>query len=186
MSKKVTNIKEVKENQIKVTYGELRNIIMTAIKPNAPSAYQKMITPSNPEKMSGKAKIKLMRLSGRLNPVLEIIEKGRMAILEKYCKKDENDKLKTKLNDRLVPQYTKRDGKGNPVLDIPKDLPREAFVYDFGTKENEDKFNKEWAEVLEDDAEIPGERITISADDIPDNILPIELGLLEKLIKFEE
>ena len=191
MTKKVTSLKEVKENQIKITKGELRNLILLS-QPGMPNSYQKLINPVNPEKMSGKVKVKMMRLSMRLNPVLQQIEKEREGIVKIFAVKDEKGNPKTKLNPTLISKYAKKDagnrimidGKGDPILDLPKDLPQEAMVYDMGDKEKE--FNEELSKLLKEAAEISGERITIDAEDVPDNMLPYELEFLSKLINFKE
>ena len=159
MTKKVTSLKEVKENQIKITKGELRNLILFS-QPGIPNAYQKLINPVNPDKMSGKAKVKMMRLTMRLNPVLQKIEEEREGIAKIFAVKDKKGEPKTKLN------------------------PQETMVYDMGDKGKE--FNEELSKLLKEDVEIPGERIIIDAEDVPDNMLPYELELLNKIINFKD
>lgn len=188
---KIEKIKE--DNQIHLTNGQLRAIMLFSSN-QGPSAYQKMVSPSDPKKMSGKTKIKLMRLSMRLNPILEAIEKVRKELVDKYCERDEKGEPKIKLPDHLIQTFSKKDKegkivkdqKGKAILEIPENFPKESMIYDFGTLEKEKAFNKEWAEVFEEDAEVPGEKITLNGDDIPEEIPPVELIQLESLINFKE
>lgn len=182
--------REQKENnQIQLTNGQLRNIMMLKI-------YSALMMPADPTRLSGKAKTKLMKLSMRITPIMQMsIEKVLNELREKYGKKDKEGKLILNPPQAVIDTYCKKDkngkqikGKdGQPILELPKDYVKQGWEYDFGTKENQEAFEKEAQEMLDQDAEVPGERITLDAEeDIFKDFGPLELGLLTPLINFEE
>lgn len=140
--------KPSENNKIKMTYGQLNGYM-------ASKAFRGLTSAKD---LSAKAKVKILKLTGRLRGALEPMEKVRVETLEKYCKKDKDGKAKLK-----------EDGKS----------------YDI-SKEDMNLFNEDIMGLFADDAEVPGEKITLKCDDFPSDLTVENMSTLSLAINFEE
>lgn len=185
--KQKTERKEQKQenNQIRITNGELRTLFipMNYGDPRFMSTpYVDLMTSEKSKELSAKARIKLMKLDLRVSAEIKLLENVRKELLDKYCKKDKEGKPSLKPPDIGVdPKLS--DEEKQKIIDR---IPKERWTHDF-TEENQELFNKEFTDLLNEDADIQGDRITLRADDLPKGLLnPSEMGSLAKLINWEE
>lgn len=195
MSKKKQKKTEQKEpkqenNQIKITNGEVRAffIPMNITDPSDPrfmsTPYVDLMTSEKAKDFSGKAKIKLMKLDRRVSEGVKDIETVRKGMLDKYCIKDKEGEPILK-PPNIAEDPDKKLSPEEKQKRIDK-IPKERWTHDF-TEENRKLFDKEFKEMLGEDADIQGDRITLRADDLPKGLLnPAEMGTLSKIINFIE
>jgi len=173
---KEENKEKVIINKIELTKGELRTIISSNV-------YQKM---RKDVELTKKCRVKLMRLSMRLDPVVNIMEIERMKLADIYCEKGKDGQPKMILQEKLVKAYTKKDEKtGKETTNIPDNLPKEFYEFSLIGK-NRNEFDKELSKIFEEDAEIPGDKISLEAEEIPDYANSDDLILLSSVINFKE
>jgi len=156
--------------KINVTNGELRSLAFVNDANPRGTPYGRLMTE---HLLPSKTKFKLKKLFRRVTAALTLFEETRKELIESYAKKDSKGELVLK-----APEAA--DGKPN------EKAPRSQWVYDF-TKENEEKFKKEFQELLDEKADIDGEKPTFHPDDISADILNvIEMDFLSPLMIFED
>lgn len=186
---------EKENNQIQITNRELRaffipvqmNFMDPANARFMSTPYIELMTSEKSKELLAKARIKLMKLDMRISEELKILENVRKELVEKYCKKDKEGKPilkppnigrdpKKKLSPEEEEMYKKT------IENIPKD----RWTHEF-EEENQKLFTKEFEELLNENADIQGDKITLRSDDLPKGLLnPGEMGSLAKIINFEE
>lgn len=199
MSKKKQKKVEKKEqkqedNQIQITNGELRALFIpmnfTGDPANAKfmsTPYLDLMTSEKAKDLSSKARVKLMKLDLRVSPGVKVIETARKDLLDKLCIKDKEGNPVLKPPDIGGASEKERtpeeEEKHQKMIDR---IPKEKWTHDF-TVENRALFDKEFEEMLNDDADIGGEKITLYSADLPVGLLnPSEMGSLNKIINFTE